>query len=48
MGTWLLAGQELLAFPAVCEVLLGEEISSLGHFHKNRPQNFVSMKKEVF
>lgn len=47
VGTLLVAGQELLG-PAVHGMLLGEEISSLGHFRGDRPQNLVSMKKEVF
>lgn len=43
-----MAGQELLALPAAHGMLLGEEISSLGHCLGDRPQNSVSMKEEVF
>lgn len=43
-----MAGQELLALPAAHGMLLGEEISSMGYFLGDRPQNSVSMKEEVF
>lgn len=43
-----MAGQELLTFPAVQGMLLGEEIFSLGHVPVDRSKNCASVKKEVF